>query len=204
MKLIVGLGNPGEKYRNTRHNAGFMAIDHLLKDIGTNEDDWSSNAKLKSEVASFTVSSEAGEQKVILAKPQTFMNESGQAVRLLMDFYKVEPDDLWVVYDELDLPLGTLKIRNGGSAAGHHGVESVMEHIGTDAFWRFRLGIGVSRTKEQPIGKQIIRDAKDFVLDTFSQSEQGKAREMIKHACQALEAGLQKDIQTAVNRFNTK
>jgi peptidyl-tRNA hydrolase, PTH1 family len=204
MKLVVGLGNPGEKYANTRHNAGFMAVDHLLKDLGTTTDDWSSNSKLKSDVATFTIQTETGEEKVILAKPQTFMNESGQAVSLLMNFYKVDPNDLWVVYDELDLPLGTLKIRNGGAAAGHHGVESVMEHAGTDKFWRFRLGIGVSRNKEEPVGKQFIRDAADFVLDNFSQAEQGKLREMIKHTCQALEAGLKKDLETAMNRFNTK
>lgn len=204
MKLIVGLGNPGEKYANTRHNAGFMVVDHLLKDLGSSTDDWSRNSKLKSDIATFTVKTDAGEEKVLLAKPQTFMNESGLAVRLLMDFYKIEADDLWVVYDELDLPLGTLKIRNGGAAAGHHGVESVMEHTGTDKFWRFRLGIGVSHNKEQPISKQFIRDAKDFVLDTFSQVEQGKLREMIKHTCQAIEASLKKDLETAMNRFNTK
>lgn len=204
MKLIVGLGNVGEKYANTRHNAGFMVVDHFLKDLGTNGDDWSSNSKLKSDIATFSVMTQTGEEKVILAKPQTFMNESGQAVSLLMNFYKIEASNLWVVYDELDLPLGTLKIRSGGSAAGHHGVESVMGHTGTDKFWRFRLGIGVSHNKEQPVGKQFIRDAKDFVLDNFSHAEQGKVREMIKHTCQALEAGLKKDIETAMNRYNTK
>ncbi len=204
MKLIVGLGNPGEKYQNTRHNVGFMAVDHFLKELGTSKDDWSSNAKLKSDIATFTIPSDSGEEKVILAKPQTFMNESGIAVHLLMHFYKVEPDDLWIVYDELDLPLGTLKIRNGGAAAGHHGVESVMEHVGTDKFWRFRLGIGVSRNHEQPVGKQFIRDAKEFVLDIFTQSEQGKLREMIKHTCHALECGIKKDLETAMNKYNTK
>ncbi len=204
MKLIVGLGNPGEKYENTRHNVGFMTIDHLLKEFGTNKDDWSSQAKLKSDIATFTIPTDGGEEKVILAKPKTFMNESGHAISLLMNFYKIEPDDLWIVYDELDLPLGTLKIRNGGAAAGHHGVESVMEHAGTDKFWRFRLGIGASRNHEMPVGKQFIRDAKEFVLDPFTQSEQGKLREMIKHACKALECALKKDLESAMNRFNTK
>lgn len=204
MKLIVGLGNPGEKYVNTRHNAGFMAVNQLLKDLGTNTDDWSSNSKLKSDIASFTLKSESGEEKIILAKPQTFMNESGQAVSLLMSYYKVESDDLWLVYDELDLPMGTLKIRHGGAAAGHRGVGSVMDSIGTDQFWRFRMGIGVSHSKEEPIGKQFIRDAADFVLDNFSQAEQGKLREMIKHTAQAVQTGVEKGLETAMNRFNTK
>lgn len=204
MKLIVGLGNPGEKYVNTRHNCGFMVVDQVLKDLGTSSDDWSSNSKLKSDVATFTVASDAGAEKVILAKPQTYMNESGQAVSLLANFYKVDSEDVWIVYDELDLPLGTLKIRNGGAAAGHHGVESVMESLGTDKFWRFRLGIGVSHNKEQPVGKQFKRDAKEFVLDPFTQAEQGKLREMINHSSDALQAGIKKGLETAMNRFNTK
>ncbi|MBA3724545.1 MAG: aminoacyl-tRNA hydrolase [Candidatus Levybacteria bacterium] len=204
MKLIVGLGNPGEKYVNTRHNCGFMVVDHLLKELGTSKDDWDSNKKLKSDIAAFTVKTDSGDEKVILAKPQTFMNESGQSVHLLMQFYKIAAEDLWIVYDELDLPLGTLKIRNGGAAAGHHGVESIMEHVGTDKFWRFRLGIGTSHDKEHAIGRQVIRDAKEFVLGTFNQSEQGKARELVKHGSKALETGLEKGIEAAMNRFNSK
>lgn len=204
MKLIVGLGNPGEKYTDTRHNSGFMVVDHLLKELGTNKDDWSSNAKLKSDIATFTLQTETGEEKVILAKPQTFMNDSGRAVSLLMNFYKVEANDLWIVYDELDLPMGSLKIRNGGAAAGHHGVESIMESIGTDKFWRFRLGIGQSHDREHAIGRQVIRDAKEYVLGTFSQGEQGKARELIKHATKALQTAIDKGIESAMNRFNTK
>lgn len=140
MKLIVGLGNPGEKYENTRHNLGFLVLDHLLKDLGTSKIEWDSSNKLKSDIALFTLHKE----KVILAKPQTYMNNSGMAVQLLKDFYKVEPEDLWIVYDELDLPLGSIKIRFGGAAAGHHGVESIMEAIGTDKFWRYRLGISAT------------------------------------------------------------
>lgn len=204
MKLIIGLGNPGEKYLNTRHNCGFMAVDQLVKDLGDSNANWSSNTKLRSEIVTFTVATETGEEKVILAKPQTYMNESGIAASLLMNFYKVESPDLWVVYDELDLPLGSLKIRKGGAAAGHHGVESVMEHIGTDAFWRFRMGIGHSHDRERAVGRQVIHDVSDFVLGTFNHGEQGKAREMIKHTSQALEAGLKKDLETAMNRFNTK
>lgn len=205
MKLIVGLGNPGEKYASTRHNCGFMAVDQVLKNFAKVGVDWSSNPKLKADIALLTVHSVSeDEEKIILAKPTTFMNNSGLAVRLLMDFYKVKPEDIWVVYDELDLPLGHLKIRNGGAAAGHHGVESIMEHVGTDKFWRFRLGIGTSHDKEHPISRQDIRDAKEYVLDSFHGGEQGKARDLVKHGAQAVEVALEKGIEVAMNRFNTK
>jgi peptidyl-tRNA hydrolase, PTH1 family len=199
MKLIVGLGNPGEKYEHTRHNLGFLVVDHVLKDYSTSKVVWEKATKHKSEVASITVQ----EEKVLLAKPQTYMNNSGLAVRLLMDFYKVEFTDLWIVYDELDLPLGSIKIRFGGAAAGHHGVESIMEAIGTDKFWRFRLGIGVTHNKSE-VGRHNFRDAKEYVLDTFRSGEAGKARELIKHGSKAVEAALEQGIERAMNQFNTK
>ena len=199
MKLIVGLGNPGEKYENTRHNLGFLVVDHLFKDLGTSKDDWSSSSKLKSDIASYTVYTE----KVLLAKPQTYMNNSGMAVQLLKDFYKVDPQDLWVVYDELDLPIGSMKIRIGGAAAGHHGVESIMEAIGTDKFWRFRLGIGATHNKSE-VGKHDFKDAKEYVLDQFHSGEKGKVRELIKHTSEAIQYALEKGMESAMNRFNTK
>lgn len=203
MKLIIGLGNPGEKYANTRHNCGFTVVDYLLKNLGTPSDTWSKNPKLKSEIVQLTLAKSAGDDKVLLAKSLTFMNDSGQAARLLVDFYKIAPEDVWVVYDELDLPLGHMKIRMGGAAAGHHGVESVMEHLGTDKFWRFRLGIGTSHDKEHAIGRQDLRDAKEYVLDTFTGGEQGKARELTKRGVQAIETALTKGIESAMNRFNS-
>lgn len=200
MKLIVGLGNPGERYENTRHNLGFLVIDHLLKALGTSKVEWNHTNKLKSDIALFPLK----EEKVLLAKPQTFMNSSGTAVQLIAQFYKIEPDDLWIVYDELDLPLGHIKIRFGGAAAGHHGVESVMETIGTDKFWRFRLGIGESHDKTHPVGRQELRDAKEYVLDQFHSAEKGKARELVKRGSDALQMALDKGIETAMNRFNSK
>jgi peptidyl-tRNA hydrolase, PTH1 family len=205
MKLIVGLGNPGEKYEDTRHNLGFSVLDHLLKELNSSKIDWEKSAKLKSEISPFTlVTKDTREEKLLLAKPQTFMNNSGMAVRLIMDFYKIEPEDLWIVYDELDLPLGSIKIRFGGAAAGHHGVESIMEAIGTDKFWRFRLGIGTSHDKTHAVGRQEIHDAKEYVLDHFHSGEAGKARELIKHATEAIRCALEKDLESAMNRFNTK
>ena len=199
MKLIVGLGNPGEKYENTRHNLGFLVLDHLLKDLGTSKIEWDRSTKLKSDISTFAFTSE----KALLAKPQTYMNNSGMAVQLLKDFYKVDSEDIWIVYDELDLPVGSMKIRFGGAAAGHHGVESIMEAIGTDKFWRFRLGIGATHDKSE-VGKHDFKDAKEYVLDTFRSGEVGKARELVKHASEALQCAMEKGMETAMNRFNTK
>lgn len=200
MKLIVGLGNPGEKYEHTRHNLGFLVVDRVLKDLGSSSIDWEHATKLKSDIATFTIRDE----KVMLAKPQTYMNNSGMAVQLLKDFYKIDPEDLWIVYDELDLPIGSIKIRFGGAAAGHHGVESIMAAIGTDKFWRFRLGIGVTHEKSQLVSKHDFRDAKEYVLDKFHSGEMGKARELLKRAAEAIQMAIEKDLATAMNRFNTK
>jgi peptidyl-tRNA hydrolase, PTH1 family len=155
MKLIVGLGNPGEKYENTRHNVGFMVLEHLLKNLEpVNKSNWATDKKLKSEIFSLEYKTKKGEsEKIILAKPLTYMNNSGLAISLIMSYYKIKPIDVWVVHDELDLPLGFIKIRFGGGAAGHHGIESIMEIIKTDKFWRFRMGIGLPKTKEGMLKK---------------------------------------------------
>lgn len=201
MKIIVGLGNPGEQYEDTRHNLGFQTVDHFLRDaLSVKGAVWSANKKLKSDI----VALEFKNEKVVLAKPQIYMNNSGQAVNILLSFYKIKPEDLWVVYDELDLPVGSMKIRFGGAAAGHHGVESIMEKIGTDKFWRFRMGIGQSHDKEHVLSKQKINKAKEFVLGKFGRGDQGKVRELVKHGSDALQTALVKGIEVAMNRFNTR
>jgi PTH1 family peptidyl-tRNA hydrolase len=217
MKLIVGLGNPGEKYETTRHNLGFMVVEHFLKDFESNADTlWTANSRVKSDVALIDWQPKEGKlEKVILAKPKTYMNNSGLAVNLLASFYKVSPADIWVLYDELDLPMGALRIRFGGAAAGHHGVESIIETLGTDKFWRFRMGIGQSHShsgremrendgQEQTISSQKLRGVTDYVLSTFASGDRGKVRELIKHTTQAMESALEKDLETAMNRYNTK
>lgn len=216
MKLIVGLGNPGERYENTRHNLGFLVVDQFLKDFSSVADTkWTSNEKLKSDISLIDWQPKQGEmERVILAKPQTYMNNSGMAVSMLVNFYKVPIDDIWIVYDELDLPFGYMKIRIGGAAAGHHGVESIMEKLGTDAFWRFRLGIGSTQSqsgrqsredgKVHAVSRRILNHADEYVLSPFSASDQGKARELIKHGAQALELALEKGLEAARNRYNTK
>ena len=201
MKLIVGLGNPGEKYQKTRHNMGFMVIEQLLKDFEpVGKTIWNNDAKLKSDIAEFIWQPKHGQsEKIILAKPKTYMNNSGMAVYLFTTYYKLQPTDIWIVHDDIDLPLGAIKIRFGGSSAGHKGVTSIIEILGTDKFWRFRMGI-----KGQNDKIRIIKNVDDFVLGKFTGSEQGKVRELIKRGAKALAMGLEEGLSYTMNRFNTK
>jgi peptidyl-tRNA hydrolase, PTH1 family len=202
MKLIIGLGNPGKKYEKTRHNLGFMVVERFLKDFMLEKStSWENSAKFKSDIAQIEWQPKHGNlEKVILAKPKTFMNNSGLAVKLIGDFYKIEPKDVWIVHDEIDLPLGVLKIRFGGASAGHRGVECVMDDLGTDKFWRFRMGIG----EKKELNDSRIKRVDDFVLGTFSGGERGKVKELIKRGVKAIEEGLEEDLQTAMNKFNSK
>jgi PTH1 family peptidyl-tRNA hydrolase len=213
MKLIVGLGNPGEKYEGTRHNLGFMAIEHFLKDFSPVENtSWSDEKKLKSDVAILDWQAKAGHtERVILAKPKTYMNNSGMAVKLIADYYKIDSSDIWVAYDDLDLPVGSIKIRFGGAAAGHHGVESIMAALDTDKFWRFRMGIGLPHGHkvdgdgvEHVQSRRVIGNVEDYVLGSFGTKDRNKIREVIKYCSQAFEVALEKDMTSAMNRFNTK
>ena len=205
MKLIVGLGNFGGKYDKTRHNLGFIILDQFLKDTEpVNKTKWENNPKFKSDIFVLEWQLKNGKtEKVILAKPKTFMNNSGLAVSLISSFYKVAAEDIWIVHDELDLPIGTMKIRLGGAAAGHHGVESIIGSLKSEKFYRFRMGIGQSRNKEE-IAKHKIRKADEFVLDKFNSSEAGTLKHLIKKGSEALSMALEKDIKSAMNRFNTK
>src|SRR3989344_8209041 len=197
MKFIGGWGTPGEKYETTRHNLGFIILNHLLKDLkSVNQDKWEDNPKLKSEVFILDWQPKGGRrpegsapegesQKIILAKPKTYMNNSGMALSLISSFYKIEPVDIWIVHDELDLPLGTMKIRFGGSGAGHHGVESIIKILGTDKFWRFRMGIGASKNHDA-IARHKFKNTEDFVLDRFKTHETRKVKHLIKRGVDAL------------------
>jgi peptidyl-tRNA hydrolase, PTH1 family len=202
MKLIVGLGNPGEKYEKTRHNLGFMVVEKFLKDFESAKNTaWENSAKLKADIAQIEWQPKHGKlEKVILVKPKTFMNNSGQAVRLIADFYKISAEDVWIVHDEIDLPLGTLKIRFGGASAGHRGVECVMNDLGTDKFWRFRMGIG----EKKELNDSRKKDVDDFVLGNFSGGEKGQLKKLIKRGVEAIETGLEESLESAMNRFNSK
>lgn len=203
MKLIVGLGNPGIKYESTRHNVGFMVLDHLLKDLEpVNKSNWTTQDKLKSDIYTLDYQAKNGDiEKVILAKPLTYMNNSGMAVGLISRFYKIKPIDIWVVHDELDLPLGFLKIRFGGGTAGHHGLDSILETLGTDKFWRFRMGIGLSHKEE---AEKHITNGQEFVLKGFRGGEASKARTMMKKGSKSIITALEKGMESAQNQFNTK
>ena len=205
MKLIVGLGNPGEKYIDTRHNLGFKIVEHFLKDFQSAKDTiWENSTKFKSDIAQVEWQPKHGTlERVILAKPQSYMNNSGLAVRLISDFYKLKPEDIWIIHDDIDLPLGNMKIRFGGASAGHHGVESIMRILTTDKFWRFRMGTGLKNQKLN-LKNQKLKNVEDFVLSGFTGSEKGKVKNLIKRGVNAIEASLEDSLEKAMNRFNTK
>lgn len=206
MKLIIGLGNPGEKYLRTRHNLGFVAVEHFMQDLEPiKKTVWDDNKKCKSNIVEIDWQPKHGQaEHVILAKPKTFMNNSGMAVGLLAKYFKIKPEDIWVLHDDIDLQVGALRIRSGGSAAGHRGIESIMQSMGTDKFWRFRMGIGHPKKTSEDDHKHLTRDVDDFVLGTFIHSERGKVRELVKHTSKALAAALEDGLEASMNRYNTK
>jgi len=173
MKLIVGLGNPGEKYENTRHNVGFVALDHLLQKFEKAKNTfWTEDKKFKSLIKEVDFEGE----KVVLMKPTTFMNESGKAVAGYAKYFKIEPKDICVIHDELDIPLGKIKIRFGGGSAGNNGVTSIIDHVGTDQFLRIRMGIGKSQRAHSD------HNTSDYVLGVFDASEKRKVKTMVNQA----------------------
>lgn len=193
MFLIVGLGNPGDKFTHTRHNLGFEVLDALRRKFELPE--FSKEDKFKAEV------SKNGE--VILAKPLTFMNLSGMAVTPLAQYFKIEPENIVVIHDELDLPLGHIKIRIGGSDAGHHGVESVIQMLGNEKFIRVRLGIGTWHALSGE-HKHAAFNAEKFVVEHFLDNEKSKVKAMVKRAVKAVEAILELGVEKAQNQYNDK
>lgn len=193
MYLIVGLGNPGDKFINTRHNLGFEGVDLLRRKLELPE--FTKEDKFKSEI---TKNSE-----VILAKPHTFMNRSGMAVAPIANFFKIKPEEIIVIHDELDLPLGHIKIRVGGSDAGHHGIESITTLLGSEKFIRVRLGIGNWHAISGE-HKHASFKAEKFVTEEFLTSEKSKVKAMIKRAVKAVEAILEHGVEKAQNQYNDK
>ncbi len=184
--IVVGLGNPGEKYKGTRHNIGFLVIDKFREVNSFPE------FKLSKKFSSLVSEGFINSKKIILAKPQTFMNESGRAVKSLISFYKTK--DLFVVHDDIDLTLGKIKIAKGRSSAGHKGVESIIKEIGTKDFIRFR--IGVQSEREKP------KNAERFVLQKFKKEEEKVIKEVIKETAKAIELTLKEGIEKAMNKYN--
>jgi peptidyl-tRNA hydrolase, PTH1 family len=168
MKLIVGLGNPGDKYKNNRHNAGFLAVDFILK-----YNDKFIEAKPSHDFKSEMQILGNGQDRVIFMKPQTYMNDSGQALKVICNFYKMDlAKDLLVVHDEVDLPFGTIRKTEDSSSAGHNGIKSIIENIGTQNFQRLRIGVETRASREE-----MPTDA--FVLQDFSEEELKKLNDAI-------------------------
>lgn len=185
LHLIVGLGNPGARYENTRHNIGFRTVERFAARYGL--------IFGKIEHKAQTASGNAAGQRVLLAKPQTFMNVSGESVQPLVSFYKVPPERIIVIADDLDLPLGTVRLRKSGSSGGQNGLKSILQRLGTQEIARVRLGIG------RPPGRM---DPADYVLANWKGDEAIIAIEMQDRAVAALEAWLADGIDLAMSRFN--
>jgi len=185
MHLIVGLGNPGPEYAETRHNVGWRVAERLAERVGAQR--W------RERFEALLIQTRLAGRPVVLARPLTYMNESGRAVRRLVEFWKVEADRILVVVDDLALDLGRLRLRPGGSAGGHKGLASVAEHLGHEAYPRLRVGIG-----PLPDGW----DGADFVLGRFTETERPVVERAVQRAADAAEVWLAEGIETAMNRFN--
>ena len=184
--LIVGLGNPGEKYENTRHNVGFQVVEELAQ----RQNAPIQKLRFKALTNLLTI---AGE-KVLVMKPVTYMNLSGEAVRPAADFYKIPPDHVVVISDDTALPVGRLRIRKGGSAGGHNGLKSIIQHLGTEEFPRVRVGVG-----EKP---HPDYDLADWVLGRFQGEDKKAMDQAVKRAADAVECLLKEGADRAMNKFN--
>lgn len=194
MKILVGLGNPGEKYQNTRHNVGFIALDTLLKQFEPlKKTFWEQDEKID------TKTIKIDGQEVLLAKPKTFMNNSGYAVKTLLAKQKANPEDLILIYDDVDLPLGKLRVRFGGAAGGHHGVQSVIDQLGSDKFLRIRLGIGNLKYENS---KKVKRDVSEYVVARFSSQEKKKVKEMVNQAIRSAALILEHGIDKYMSKYH--
>ena len=185
MKLVVGLGNPGQDYRETRHNVGFLVIDEIAARRRLS-DHW------REKFGALQVKTGIGDDAVILAKPLTFVNLSGHAVAALAGFYKIEPPDVFIVTDDVALPLGRLRARRDGGSGGHNGLKSVIEHLGTQAFPRMRVGVG----------RGDDRDLSNHVLGRFDASERDVVSAAVLRAADASEMFLGEGIERVMNAFN--
>jgi len=190
MILVVGLGNPGKKFEKTRHNVGFRAVD------GFQEKNNFPVFKLSKKYLAEISEGALGDAKVILAKPQTFMNNSGRAVKLLTKSYKLKTGSLFVIHDDIDLPLGKIRISVGRSSAGHKGVESMIRELKTKDFVRFRVGIKPEKVENR---KQEIEK---FVLEKFSKNEEKNLGGVIKEAIEAIEMAIREGAEKTMNEYN--
>jgi PTH1 family peptidyl-tRNA hydrolase len=188
-KLIVGLGNPGQKYDQTRHNIGFDCVDNIARSWQVS---WQENRRFQ---GLFSEVSRPELGKIYLLKPLTYMNHSGQAVRAVLDWYKLKPESVLVIYDDMDLPLGKLRLRLSGSAGGHNGIKSIINHLGGQQFPRLRIGIGKSDHKRETIS---------HVLGKFSQSETKVVSQVLDLVREAIEYSLSQGLEKTMSIYNAK
>ena len=192
MKLIVGLGNPGQGYSNNRHNIGFICLKHFSREHKIDFDKKQANARIgRGKVEGVDV---------ILARPQTYMNLSGQSVNRLMHNFKLQPDDIIVIHDDMDLPLGKVRIRAGGSSGGHKGINSIIQEIGTRDFIRIKIGIGRPDSNDGHSCDE--EDIVDFVLSNFNSDEKKQLEPSISKVSDALRCLITEGLEAAMNRFN--
>ena len=190
MKILVGLGNPGSKYEFTRHNIGFRIVDNLARDIKTEF------KKVKS-YYSLISRGMINNHKVMLIKPQTFMNLSGRAVSKVVYYYKIPIQDLLIVYDDLNLELGQIRIRKKGSAGGHKGIESIMQYLHSEEIPRLRIGVGNPSVN-------FNFDCVSYVLSNFSGDEEDKIQEIIKLSTEAIKTVIEDGFEKAMRKYNRK
>jgi peptidyl-tRNA hydrolase, PTH1 family len=184
--LIVGLGNPGAEYAQTRHNAGFLLVEKLA---GQWKCDWANEKKFRARIAK----TGRGGKKVLLAEPQTFMNSSGETVGALKDFYQSPLKQILIAVDDADLPFGEIRLRANGSSGGHHGLESIEQHLGSREFARLRIGIG---------RKDGAREITNHVLGNFEKAENGLLEKILERASNQVETWLEAGIEKAMSQFN--
>lgn len=187
MYIIVGLGNPGAEYAKTRHNAGFSVIDVLADKYNISVD----TAKHKGLIGKGVIEG----NKVLLVKPMTYMNNSGECVREVMDYYKEDIDNLIVIFDDISLAPGNIRIRPKGSAGGHNGIKSLIAHLGTENFKRIKFGVG-----DKPKGWDLV----DWVLGKFNEEDMPALKDAGQRSCEAVICLMQDDVSVAMNRFNCK
>lgn len=184
--LIVGLGNPGKEYAFTRHNAGFLTLDYLSDTLNVKIN----RSKFKALISEAAI----GDKRVLLMQPQTFMNNSGEAVAEAVKFYKIKPENVIVIFDDISLPVGKMRIRKNGSAGGHNGIKSIIAHLGTQEFPRVKIGVGEKPHKEM--------DLADWVLSRFSQDDQKVLFEKFGDAAAAVKLMVAGKTDEAMNKFN--
>jgi peptidyl-tRNA hydrolase, PTH1 family len=186
--LVVGLGNPGERYARTRHNAGARAVRRLAESLGVRMRAWKAPALVGE--------GRHGDRRVVVAVPTTYMNESGRAVGALRRWFKVPPDRIVVLHDEIDIPAGTLRLKLGGGSAGNHGIDSVVEHLGTKDFYRVRIGVGRPASSRQ--------EPADWVLEPMSSKAAEEQAQTEARAAESVLELVNFGLDRAMNRFNSR